>query len=55
MRARVSLSLSRLVKGGRHARLVSRKRDSYTPGFTPRHAKPDHIDVSITRPMEMAA
>ena len=47
--------LRRLVKGCRHARLVSLKRQ-YTPGFTPRHAKPSQADdTAFTWGMELAA
>lgn len=47
--------IRRLVKGCRHARLVSVKRQ-YTPGFTPRHAKPALVeDFPLTPGMELAA
>jgi hypothetical protein len=49
------IRLRRLVKGCSHARLVSLKRE-YSPGFTPRHAKPALVDdFPITQPMELAA
>lgn len=43
----------RLVKGCRHARLISLKRE-YSPGFTPRHAKPA-ADTAVAPRMELAA
>lgn len=47
--------LRRLVKGGRHARLVSLKRQ-YAPGYTPRHAKaPTANDAAFAPGMELAA
>jgi hypothetical protein len=45
----------RLVKGCRHARLISLKRE-YTPGFTPRHAKSSPVEGSkLTPEMGLAA
>jgi hypothetical protein len=44
-------TVRRLVKGCRHGRFVSLKR-SYTPGYVPRHAKPD---TAMTPRMELAA
>lgn len=48
-------TVRRWVKGGRHARLVSLKRQ-YAPDFTPRHAKPSQADDTALMPgMELAA